>query len=245
MRPSPYRHWVAIQTTRVRCIGFFLLNVANPVVLTKIFPLRAQLSVGDVHEVLVGALPPMDGALPVGVISHDDGPDAVRQAIVDVVSRGLHHVVVDSVVTGHRDSRHLFGSRPFLKIQDRLPLRQAPVVLMVNGLELFSVDEKRRPIRPVDAQGQGVESQIHRQGRLWRHPWRLFAGFLDELHGEEPRTFYGMIRTALMVLPCNRVGKGTVIHSQSGCARANSGDRGICQYPSFMTMAFVERMRGK
>ncbi len=147
MRPIPYRHGVATQKTRLRCIGFCLLDVANPGSLTKIFPLRAQLAVGNLHEVLVIPLPQMDVVLPVGVISHDDGPDAVRQAIVDEVSRGLHHVVVNAVVTGHRDARHLFGSRQFLKIQDRVQLRQAPVVLMVNGFEGFSVDEKRRPIR--------------------------------------------------------------------------------------------------
>ena len=85
--------------------------------------MRAQLSVGDWHEVLVVALPQMDVALPVGVLSHDDGPDAVRKAMVDDESRGLHHIVVDSVVTGYRDSRYLFRSRQFLKIQDRLQLR--------------------------------------------------------------------------------------------------------------------------
>ena len=135
MRPIPYRHCVATPKTRLRCIAFFLLDVAHPVTLTKIFPWRAPLSVGNLHEVLVITFPQMDVVLPVGVISHDDGPDAVRQAIVDEVSRGLHHVVVNAVVTGHREARHLFGSRQFLKIQDRLPLRQAPVVLMVNGFE--------------------------------------------------------------------------------------------------------------
>ena len=190
MRPIPYRHGVAIQKTRLRWIGFFLLDVANSVLLTKIFQLRTQLSVGDLHEILVVALPQMDVALPVGIISHDDGPDAVRKAMVDDESRGLHHIVVDSVVTGYRDSRYLFRSRQFLKIQDRLQLRQAPVVLMVNGFEWFSVDEQRRPIRTVDAHRQGVESQINRQGRPLRHVLRLFAGFIDKLHGEEPRMFY-------------------------------------------------------
>ncbi len=45
--------------------------------------------------------------------------------------------------------------------------------------------------RTVDAHRQVVEPQINRQGRLLRHLLRRFAGFIDELHGEEPRTFYG------------------------------------------------------
>ncbi len=156
MRPIPYRHCVTIQKTRLRCIGFFLLDVANPVSITKIFQLRAQLSVGDWHEVLVVALPQMDVALPVGVLSHDDGPDAVRQAIVDEVSRSFHHVVVNSVVTGHRDSRHSFGSRQLLKIKDCLQLCRAYIVLMVKGFKGFSVEDERRPIGTVDTRCQVI-----------------------------------------------------------------------------------------
>ncbi|MCL5015657.1 MAG: hypothetical protein M1493_16970 [Firmicutes bacterium] len=50
------------------------------------FQLRAPLSVGDLREVLVAALPQMDVVLRIGIISHDGGPDAVRRAIVADVS---------------------------------------------------------------------------------------------------------------------------------------------------------------
>ncbi len=126
MRPISYRHWVAIQKTRLRGIRFFLLDVANSVWLTKIFQLLAQLSMGDLHEVLVVALPEMAALLPVGMIPDDDGPDAVLQAMVNEVLRGLHQAVADLVVTGRRDAIHLFGSRQFWKIKNCLPLCLRP-----------------------------------------------------------------------------------------------------------------------
>ncbi len=63
-----------------------LLDGANPASPTKMFQLRAPLSVGDLREVLVAALPQMDVVLRIGIISHDGGPDAVRRAIVADVS---------------------------------------------------------------------------------------------------------------------------------------------------------------
>ncbi len=41
---------------------------------------------GTLRKVLIVALPQMDVVLPVGIIAHDDGPEAVGQAIVDDVS---------------------------------------------------------------------------------------------------------------------------------------------------------------
>ena len=183
------RDFIQVEEAGLRGIGFLLLDVADAVVLAEARQLGAEQAEADLHERLVRFLPEADAVLLLLVAAADDGADVIRYAVVYDDSGRLEEVVPCLVVPVLRDGIHApRAALELLPVRDALQLRHLLVPAPVDGFELASVHEERRPER-CDAGREVVPSSSQ---TYWMRKYR-------------PRQ-EGTMRTSLIRQPSRRSG---------------------------------------